>query len=227
VFTQIGCDEQGRPERDYQSTTYVGSFETAAEFGTRIRAEAFRRGMGRAEQIVFLGDGAPWVWELARVNFPGAVQILDLFHALERLGPLCEGLYGIGTSLAESRQEEWAQMFKQDKARDVIAAARTRLQELNSVTELQREGLERKIAYFENHQHRMLYLTYRNEGFFYGPGVIEAGCKTVVGQRLKQSGMFWSEYGAQNVLALRCVLMGNLWDLCWDRLQTSGYLAAA
>lgn len=226
VFTQIDCDEQGRPEREYQSTTYVGSFETAAEFGARIRAEAFRRGLGRTVQTVFLGDGAAWVWELARVNFPGAVQILDLFHALERLGPLCDGLYGAGTSLSESRQEEWAKMFKQDKVREVITVARTRLQELITLSEPQREALTRQIAYFENHQDRMLYLTYRNQGFFYGSGVIEAGCKTVVGQRLKQSGMFWSESGAQNVLVLRCALMSHLWDLCWDRLHSSGYLTA-
>lgn len=72
VFTQARCDEEGNPVRDYQSTTYVDSFETAGDFGTRILSEAFRRGMGRAARVVFLGDGAAWVCpETARENERG------------------------------------------------------------------------------------------------------------------------------------------------------------
>lgn len=224
VFTQTKTDEEGLPMRDYQSTTYVGSFKTAAEFGTLIRAEALRRGLGRAVRVVFLGDGAAWIWELARVNFPDAVQILDLFHALERLGPLCEGLYGAGSTLAESRKEEWEQMFKQDKVGDVIAAARIQLGKSDSLSAQGRETLAKQIAYFENHQQRMLYQTYRNQGLFYGSGVVEAGCRAVIAQRLKQSGMFWSQPGAQNILDLRCLLMSNLWDDCWARVNNSNYL---
>jgi hypothetical protein len=221
VFTQAQCDEEGNPVRDYQSTTYVGSFATAQPFGALVRAEAFRRGMGRAERVVFLGDGAAWVWELARINFPDALQILDLFHALQRLHTLCEGLYGTATPWAGRMEEHWAQLFKQDKVLEVIAAARSRLRDLGKHPD---DPLETQIAYFENHSKRMLYLSYHNQGLFYGSGVVEAGCKAVIGQRLKQSGMFWSEAGAQSVLALRCLLMSNRWDLCWDRLNHCGYL---
>lgn len=224
VFTQTRCDEEGRPERDYQSTTYVGSFEPAAQFGARIRAEAFRRGFGRAGRVVVLGDGAAWIWELARVNFPDAVQILDLFHALERLHALSEGLYGAG-SMAERQHEEWVLMLKQDQVLNVIVAARKRLADLVSLSAEARLDLDKQIGYFENNRQRMLYLSYRNRGLFYGSGVVEAGCKTVVGQRLKQSGMFWSESGAQSVLTMRCALLSHRWDLCWDRLHQSGYLS--
>ena len=221
VFTQTQCDEQGEPVRDYQSTTYVGGFETAGDFGGRIRAEAFRRGLGRARRVVLLGDGAAWIWELARVNFPDALQILDLFHALERLHSLCEGLYGVGSAWAKRMDEQWAQMFKQDLVLDVIAAARARLRDLGEPPD---GALDKQIAYFEHHHERMLYRSYHQQGLFYGSGVIEAGCKAVVGQRLKQSGMFWSEIGANNVLTLRCTLMSNRWDLSWDRLHQSHYL---
>jgi hypothetical protein len=223
VFTQTKTDEEGLPVRDYQSTSYVGSFEPAQEFGTRIRAEAFRRGLGRARKAVFLGDGAAWIWELARVNFPDAIQILDLFHALVHLHILCEGLYGPGSPAAVRMEHQWAELFKQDKVLAVIAAARARLKFMGTQPD---DTLEKQIAYFENHQHRMLYLTYRNQGLFYGSGVVEAGCKAVVGQRLKQSGMFWSETGAQNILSLRCTLLSNLWDLCWDQLQSTEKRAA-
>ena len=223
VFTQTQQDEEGNAVRDYESTTYVGCFQTASEFGAVIRAEAFRRGLSRALRVVFIGDGAAWIWELARVNFPGALQILDLFHALERLHTLCDGLYGVGSAWAQRMEEQWEQSFKADKVLEVIAAARARLTELGEQPDGP-ESLDKQIAYFENHHHRMLYLSYHKQGLFYGSGVIEAGCKAVIGQRLKQSGMFWSEAGAQCVLDLRCILMSHHWDLCWDRVFQSGYL---
>jgi hypothetical protein len=216
VFTQTRCDAEGRPERDHQSTTYVGSFAPAADFGVQIRTEARRRGLGRAGQVVVLGDGAAWIWELARVNFPDGVQILDLFHVLERLHALGDGLYGPGSAEAARQVETWREWLKQDQVEAVIAAARARRAALDPPPG---DALDKQIAFFEHHRHRMLYQTYRNRGFFCGSGVIEAGCKTVVGQRLKQSGMFWSEPGAQNVLDLRCLLLSQRWDPSWDHLH--------
>jgi hypothetical protein len=78
---------------------------------------------------------------------------------------------------------------------------------------------------FEHHQHRMLYKSYRQAGLFYGSGVVEAGCRAVIGQRLKNSGMFWTESGARSVLDLRCALKSNRWDECWDRLHDSKRLS--
>lgn len=221
VFTQTKTDEEGLPMRDHESSTYIGTFDSADEFGALIRSEAFRRGFARAQRVVFLGDGAAWIWELARINFPGAVQILDLYHALEHLHELCDGLYGAGTAWAVRMKDQWTDMFKADQVLDVIAAARARLQDLGTLSD---NSLDKQISYFEHHHHRMAYLSFRNQGMFYGSGVVEAGCKAVVGQRLKQSGMFWSEPGAQCILDLRCILLSNLWDPCWSRVHHSGYL---
>ncbi len=221
VFTQTRCDEVGLPERDYASTTYVGSFEPAEVFGLRVRDEARRRGLGYARKVVFIGDGAAWIWELQRLNFPQAVQILDLYHALEHLHLLCEGLYGAHSAWARKMEATWRQMFKDDQVAQVIASARRRLEDIGARAD---EGLGGQIAYFEHHQHRMLYKTYRQAGLFYGSGVVEAACKAVIGQRLKNSGMFWTESGAKNVLDLRCALKSNRWDECWDRLHDSNRL---
>lgn len=218
VFTQTRCDEQGLPERDYGSTTYVGSFEPADLFGLRIRDEARRRGLGRAHRVVFIGDGAPWIWELRRLNFPRAIEILDLYHALEHLHLLCEGLYPSQKHWAQKMESTWADMIRNDEVLKVIAAARRRLQQLKPKAD---KPLETQIAYFEHHQHRMLYKTYRQSGLFCGSGVVEAGCKAVIGQRLKNSGMFWTESGAKSVLDLRCALKSNRWDECWNRLHQS------
>jgi len=83
------------------------------------------------------------------------------------------------------------------------------------------DPLEKQLAYFEHHQDKMLYQTYRAQGLFYGSGVIEGGCRSVVGQRLKESGMFWTETGATSVLTLRVALKSLRWDECWDALHDS------
>jgi hypothetical protein len=223
VFTQTRTDEEGQPVRDYQSTTYVGSFEKAEDFGGRLRREALRRGLGRALKVVFLGDGAAWLWELARLNFPLAILILDLYHALERLHQLCEGLYGAGP-WAQRMEDTWADLLRNDQVEKVIAAAARRLKDLGPHPD---DSLEKKIAYFQNHKDKMRYRTYREQGLFYGSGVVEAGCRAVIGQRLKESGMHWGQTGATNVTTLRCALMGNRWDECWDRIHNSNFLTLA
>jgi hypothetical protein len=221
VFTQTKTDEDGRPVRDHAATTYVGSFESAPDFGTRIRDEGRRRGLGQAAKVVFIGDGAAWIWELARVNFPAAILILDLYHALERVHELAAGLYGKDSVWAKRMVSNWAAMLKNDQINEVIAAARRRLQDLQLPPD---DPLEKQIAFFEHHQDKMRYKTYRDQGLFYGSGVIEGGCKCVIGQRLKESGMFWTESGATSVLNLRLALKSNRWDECWNRLHHSDYL---
>ena len=221
IFTQTQTDEEGLPVRDHASTTYVGSFETAADFGLRVRQEARRRGLGRALKVVFIGDGAAWIWELARVNFPTAIFILDLYHALERLHELCAGLYGADSPWAAKMKATWATMLKNDQIAEVIAATRQRLADLGPQLE---PTLEKQIGYFEHHQDKMRYKTYRDQGLFYGSGVVEGGCKSVIGQRLKESGMFWTQTGATSVLNLRLALKSNRWDECWNHLHNSNYL---
>lgn len=168
--------------------------------------------------MVFIGDGAAWIWELARINFPMAILILDLYHALERLPELCDGLYGADSPWAKRMAQTWIAMLKADQVGAVIAAARHRLKDLELLPD---NALEKQIACFEHHQDKMLYQTYREQGLFYGSGVIEGGGKSVIGQRLKESGMFWTETGATSVLSLRLALKSNRWDECWDRLNNS------
>lgn len=212
VFTQSVTDEEGHPLRDPDSTTYVASFETAADFGGLLRREAFARGYGAAEQTVFLGDGAAWIWELARVNFPQATCILDFYHATEHLGTLADSLYGAGTSKSKSRARRWKSLLKADRIDAVISRARSDL----PVEPSARQAAMKELAYFEKNRQRMLYATFRAQGFFIGSGIVEAGCKTVVGKRLKNSGMFWSVEGAQNILTLRTALLGRHFDRDWD-----------
>ena len=95
-FTQTGTDEEGRPVRDQHSSSYLATFAPAARFGTLMAAEARRRGAGHVRQLIFLGDGAHWIWNLASHHFPEATQIVDLYHAREHLHDLfrCRALSG-------------------------------------------------------------------------------------------------------------------------------------
>jgi hypothetical protein len=216
IFTQHHVDEKGRPWRDLDSTTYVGGFETAGDFGHRIHREAERRKVFQAQKQVLIADGAPWIWELARTYFPQAIQILDFYHASEHLKLLAEALEPTDAQAVQATFEHWQQCLRQDQLDQVIAEA---------IVQIPRQGprrkiAERQLAYLENNRHRMQYGTFQKRGWFIGSGVIEAGCKTVIGQRLKQSGMFWSIEGAQNILTFRCAAFSRRFDQAWDKLHS-------
>jgi len=220
IFTQTTTDEEGLPLRDYQSTSYVAGFETAADFMVRVRQEAIRRRMAAAWLVVLLGDGAAWIWEQGQKGFPMAFQILDLYHALEHLATLTR-LLEDQPETARTLWRTWRELLLADQVAEVLSQARQQAAKLAGQTA---ELAHKEIAYFENNQSRMLYGTYRALGFFYGSGVVEAGCKTVIGGRCKGSGMRWSEPGATHILELRCCLFGNQFDQVWDRLNQSDYL---
>lgn len=215
VFTQHVVDEDGHPLRDYESTSYVATYESSQEFSLLLRAEARRRGVGKAQQVVFLSDGAVWAEDLARDCFHGCVSILDLYHACERINELVGAL---DKSKAKARAEQWKGWLLEDGVDRVIAQAR----KLQGQGAEDPDTVEEHLGFLDRHRGRMLYGTYRKNGWFIGSGVIEAGCRTVVGKRLKQSGMFWSVHGATCVLNLRTLLLSQRFDaFLKDRIAAS------
>jgi hypothetical protein len=216
VFTQTSTDPEGNPIRDPDSTSYIGTFEDCRTHGALLRAEALRRGYTQAKTTVYLGDGAPWIWENARLNFPDAIQVLDFYHAAEHLGDLSNALLGAGPQ-AKELQSQWCHQLKAQSAIPIIASARTMLEQKRP--HLPADALitiEREIAYFTTNSQRTRYGEFRTKGYFIGSGVVEAGCKTVVGHRLKQSGMFWSQRGGNDLLALRCLIMSDTFTQVWQ-----------
>ena len=124
------------------------------------------------------------MWELARVNFPLALCILDFFHAAEHLEWLAQALFGEKTEQAKTQWEQWAKTLKEQPEGLAIVLREAR-------QALQRRGQHRasalkQIAYFESNADKMRYAKYRARGLFIGSGVIEAGCKTVIGDRTLQ-----------------------------------------
>ena len=210
VFTQHKCDEKGHPIRDHDSTTYVSSFDTSEKFGLRLCEEAKRRGCGSAQKIVLLMDGALGLKNLGRLNFHGSEQIVVFYHAMEHLDDLLKALWGKDHPDFKKQYGRWTKLLLKDGVEKIIAQAREW-----SVGHACEAVVEKQLHYFNTNVTRMQYGTFRKLGYFIGSGVIEAGCKTVIGSRCKQSGMFWSKPGAENILALRCVKMSRQWKDFW------------
>jgi len=212
VFTQTKWDEEGYAIRDPHSTTYVGAIETADEFGKRLYLEAWKRGWSRAKQRVVLGDGAEWIWNIANQHFPGAIQIVDLYHARQHLWELARKLHPND----EVNQKRWmmVQQHRLDKGK--IEKLVLALRSIHTANPEVAEKIRTEADYFERNAERMRYPMFRYQHLFVGSGVIEAGCKTVVGSRLKRSGMFWTVRGANAILALRCCHFNGRFEDYWE-----------
>jgi hypothetical protein len=220
LFTQTGVDDTGRPVRDPGSSSYVATLQAVEHFGSLVYAEARRRGCAQARQVVVLGDGAQWIWNLANQHFPGATQIVDLYHAREHchaLGALIAPV--LGEDGPGWLTERLAELDRGDVPA-LLAAGR-----ILDLPDAKTREVDKALGYFVTNAERMRYAHFRELGHFVGSGAVEAGCKAVVGQRLKLSGMRWSVRGAAGIVTLHCQEAGDGWDEIWHRLDTQTSVA--
>lgn len=213
VFTQTAHDEEGFAIRDPDSTSYTGAIEPAEEFGRRLYLEAWNRGWSRAEKKVVMGDGAEWIWNLADIHFPGSVQIVDLYHARQHLWELARRLHPSDPA----QQKAWMKIHQKrllDKGK--IEKLVIALRSICSTNAELLDKIRTEADYFQRNAERMRYPKFRRQHLFVGSGVIEAGCKTVIGSRLKQSGMFWTVTGANSIIALRCAHLNGRFEDYWE-----------
>jgi hypothetical protein len=211
VFTQHRVDAEGHPVRDWDSTTYVSSLEGIDQFGPMLRREALRRGLGTARRIGLLIDGAEGLENMGKRCFKDSVQIVDFYHALEHASAVLLVLLGSKEHPEyRTRLRRWAKRLLQDGVQRLIAQTRQEAAQWGRSA-----AVEEELGYFVRNIARMQYGTFRKQGLFIGSGVIEAGCKTVIGARCKQSGMFWSVPGAENILAFRCIHASRRLNSFW------------
>jgi hypothetical protein len=216
VFTQTAVDEDGWAVRDPDSTTYVGAIETAEELGLRLYTEAWRRGWEWATTKVVIGDGAVWIWNQADLHFPGAIQIVDLYHAREHLWKIAALLHPHD----QAAKKLWMTPMKDLLDGGDIELLVTLLREI-AAAHADAVGLAQELLkeaeYFATNAHRMRYPAFREKGLFVGSGVVEAGCRSVIGSRLKRSGMFWTVRGANAIIALRCCRINGRFEDYWEQ----------
>ncbi len=223
VWTAESRNREGQPMRDPGSVSYSGAIESAASrdtdpepaaFARRVWREAERRGFGFARRRVILGDGAAWIWNLANEQFPGATQVVDLFHAKQHLSQVSKALHGTDPQRAQVwTQARWDEL-EGGRLADLTAA----LREHAGICEEARQCAD----YVERNRERMRYAQFRARGLCVTSGVVEAGCKVAVGLRLKQAGMHWSVGGANSILALRCCKLSGRYEDFWERRSSLG-----
>jgi hypothetical protein len=210
--------------------TYQATQERVEDFREKVALEAIKRGAQSVKLLVFLGDGAPWVWRTASELFPRAIQVLDWYHAMEHV-------WATGRARFGAREKElWAWVAAREtelwngKIEAVIAALKAVSADLGAPDSSLSDTAKatdprwiafRNIGYFRDNQQRMNYPDYRAKGLPIGSGVVESACKHVVASRLKRAGMRWDESGAENVMALRCHYLNGRWDSLWQQKKVS------
>jgi hypothetical protein len=217
VWSAEARDPYGTPVRDAGSVTYSAAIESAAttdptrraEFTERVLRETTRRRFCQAERRAVLGDGAPWIWNIAHELFPGSIEIVDRFHAKQHLSDLGKTVYGP----ADSRAAQWAKRrhAELDDGRfDALLQAIAR--QIPACDEARQ-----CLHYFKTNRRRMRYPEFHEQGLCTSTGVVEAGCKVAIGTRLKRAGMHWTLNGSNAIIALRCCRLSGRFQDFWER----------
>ncbi len=227
VWSAEGRDDEGTPVRDPGSISYSAAIESAAQkdtdevpsaFATRVGREATRRGFERAPRRAVLGDGAPWIWNLATEHFPDALQIVDRFHAKQHLSDVAKSIYGAGSDLGKQWARERHDELDAGDIEAILCALR-----MHSPKD---EEARKCVDYVDGNRERMRYAEFRAAGLCTSTGVVEAGCKVAIGTRCKRAGMHWTVAGADAIIALRCCKLSGRFEDFWERRSATGRAAA-
>jgi hypothetical protein len=193
-----------REEVRAHSASYLTSLAEAHTFGWQLWREGLRRGSLAAEQLVVLGDGAHWIWNIAEKHFPRATQILDWYHASGYVWTAASAIWGE----ASPRRAAWAEAQLEQLWQGKVAQVLVELEQWRE----RGEAVEAALSYYSEHQTRMDYASYRARGLQIGSGTVESACKQVVSARLKQAGMIWNAEGAEAVAVVRAWLKSERWE---------------
>lgn len=194
---------------------YVARVGSPEDLREPLTLEALRAGAYRASTVVALGDGAPWIWNLFGDVLPGATEVLDYYHALEHASAVAHARFGSKPKAVKA----WLGMVKARLFRDDVGwligqidkfARQAGPPPAHCSDEDPRKVLATNLEYFWTNRDRMRYGSFRAQGLPIGSGVVEAGCKSLVQQRMKAAGMRWGLAGAQGVLAARAAVLSGV-----------------
>jgi hypothetical protein len=204
VVYQARQDEKGKDSRVLQSD-YVATLSGVEVLEPLLATLAHEKGHHQAREIVVLGDGAAWIWQVAAKQFPGAVQIVDFFHACDHLASYSEARFGKESAEGKSWQKARQAELKSGQLNAVLA----QIQSWRPSNEAKRKIRRDTYLYFYNNAERMRYQTFVQKGYHIGSGVVEASCKHIIGQRLDQAGMHWRQETAEAIATLRAAQLSS------------------
>jgi hypothetical protein len=204
VVYQTHQDRQGK-DKGVQLSDYVATLGGVEVLEPLLGTLAHQQGHHAAKEVVVLGDGAPWIWQVAAKQFPGAVQIVDFFHACDHLSAYAEARFGKGSPEGQVWQKARQEQLKSGQWEQVLLAIR----QWRPSNEAKRKVRKDTYLYFTTNAQRMRYQTFLEKGYHIGSGVIEAGCKHIIGQRLDQAGMHWRPESAEAIATLRAAQLSS------------------
>lgn len=209
-FEAKGCPPT-KPDGEWhiqaENVSYYTDICQANEFSALLWATAVQRNANLATELIFLGDGAEWIWNLVKRNFPKAIQIIDWFHACEYFMPVAKAAFP-----DKEHQQAWVNHVKDalwhGELDDVIAACQTHVN-----PQLEHDPAQKAVTYFQNNRDRMDYPTYRKRGYHIGSGTIESAAKQIGTQRMKVAGAIWNEESARLVAKARAAYLSGHWPM--------------
>jgi hypothetical protein len=181
----------------------IGTMDRCDDFGKYLHLEALRRGANKAGKIVFVADGAAWIWNLANEHFSDAVEIVDWYHATEHLWEIANSWYGVGSDKAKN----WVKANKARLMADGVSRVIASIRQWKPVAADQVDVKRENLHYFSTNAKRMLYASFRECGYHIGSGSVESACKQYGHGRLKQAGMRWKIAGIEAIAHLRSALL--------------------
>ncbi len=202
------------PAQDSQR--YVARRTAKGGFGWLLYQLAVQCGLEQAQQVVVLGDGAPWIWNLVAEHFPQAVQIVDLYHADEHVWEVAHAVYGRGSAAASAWATTACARLVEGQIETLVASIQA-LPPIPPEPGQARSIPERAVDYFSTNSERMRYPHFRALGMHLGSGIAEAACKTIVSTRAKRSGMRWTPEGIDALLPLRTSVLNTTYDSFWEQ----------
>jgi len=187
-----------------EDIAYYASLEPAETFGKLLWGSGVHHQADRAEELIFIADGAAWIWKLVETYFPKAVQIVDWFHAAQYLHKVAEAL-----PWKKEQQQDWLETQKENlwegEVDKVIAAC-------EKVASWAPEPVKALVSYYSHNKERMRYREFREAGYLIGSGTVESACKQLVTLRLKRAGARWTQHGAAMTAKARAAWLSGTWS---------------
>ncbi len=201
----------------YEKRNWLRQSEYAAHLGDHEEfLEKLAPLIDPLSKVVFVNDGAKWIWKWVDQYYPEAVQILDYFHAVEYLGAFANEQFK-----EKDQFRKWMDQNKELLLEDQVGAVIEQVRYLIPRTAKAKEKKEKLLRYYQNNSHRMYYKTYRDQGLLIGSGPIESANRTVIQDRLKKSGQRWSKQGANALIQIRTAEKSGKWKVITDLIRKS------
>jgi hypothetical protein len=188
-----------------KNITYATDQQDAESFGKLVWATGCQRAVDSYAEIVFIADGAAWIWHLVEQYYPNAIQIVDWYHACEYLAPVAQAAFPDDRQAADDWLEQTREDLWQGRIPEVLAACRR-------VESFAPEPVRKALSYYTNNEKRMHYAQLREKGYLIGSGTVESACKQIALLRLCCAGARWSKKGLVQTAKARAAWLSDAWD---------------